>query len=848
MKPLLMPSEARDAGMVGRKAAALAALATRGFDIPPWCVLTDAAFAPDGSLTAPARDALTSAVRALVADGGLMAVRSSAVDEDGGAHSFAGQFVSLLEVTPDGLSAAVATVRRSGDAERAMAYRRHHGLPAGPPPAVIVQRMVPAEASGVAFGADPVGGGKDLAIVTAVRGTAQHLAEGTENADTWHVDGAGRIVSRRPAPGGGPPVMDEATVLAVAALTRRAGEACGGPQDIEWAWHAGRLWLLQSRPITALPSAPEPTLWDNSNIVESYGGITLPLTFSFARRAYAAVYRQFCRILSVPSARIAASEPVFQGMLGHIRGRVYYNLLNWYRLLALLPGYRLNRRFMEQMMGVREPLPDEIAERIAAENAAGGPAGRLVDAFHVARSMASLAAAHCFLPLTIRRFRRRLNEALRPPVPPLDARSPEALVAHLDELESRLLTRWDAPLLNDFFAMIFFGVLRGLMAKWAGDARGSLHNDLLCGEGGMISAAPAERLRRMAAIALCHPAMAAALRSRSLTAVADAMKSCPDFSAAWHDYLDAFGERCLGELKLENPTLHDHPQSLLDGVARLLDEVPSASTAHPAAVRATAEARVADALHGHPVRRALFHWVLRHARARVRDRENLRFERTRVFGRARRLFTALGRRLHEAGHLDGPRDVFLLEVDEIRGAVADAAAATGLRGLVARRRAMVAAWEAAPPPPERVMARGRPDDAAGWEARGQTTAEVPAGTERLHGTGCCPGVVRGRVRRITDPRGATLLPGEILVAERTDPGWILLFPAAAAILVERGSLLSHSAIVARELGIPAVVAAPGLMTWLADGDEVLCDGATGEIIRLHPAAAPHMPNPAPSLT
>jgi pyruvate,water dikinase len=93
-------------------------------------------------------------------------------------------------------------------------------------------------------------------------------------------------------------------------------------------------------------------------------------------------------------------------------------------------------------------------------------------------------------------------------------------------------------------------------------------------------------------------------------------------------------------------------------------------------------------------------------------------------------------------------------------------------------------------------------------------------------------MVRGRVRCVVDPVGAEVERGEILVAARTDPGWILLFPAAAAILVERGSLLSHAAIVARELGIPAVVGVPGLMGWLADGDEVWCDGSTGEVIRL----------------
>ncbi len=111
------------------------------------------------------------------------------------------------------------------------------------------------------------------------------------------------------------------------------------------------------------------------------------------------------------------------------------------------------------------------------------------------------------------------------------------------------------------------------------------------------------------------------------------------------------------------------------------------------------------------------------------------------------------------------------------------------------------------------------------------TPAAPAGGE-LRGLGCCPGVVRGRVRVVHDPAQAHDLAGRILVAERTDPGWTLLFPAVAGLLVQRGSLLSHSAIVAREMGIPCVVGVPGLLAALRDGDEVEMDGTTGTIRRL----------------
>ena len=120
-------------------------------------------------------------------------------------------------------------------------------------------------------------------------------------------------------------------------------------------------------------------IWDNSNIIESYNGVVSPLTFSFAREAYAGVYRQFCRMLRVPAPVIAAHDDLFGNMLGLVRGRVYYNLLNWYRLLALLPGFAANRRFMEQMMGVRETRSAEAfaLRGAAADGSATASAERL---------------------------------------------------------------------------------------------------------------------------------------------------------------------------------------------------------------------------------------------------------------------------------------------------------------------------------------------------------------------------------------------------------------------------------------------------------------------------------------
>jgi pyruvate,water dikinase len=883
MRYVIADREADKGAPLGGKARALAALRAAELPIPAWFVVRPEAFhdslapelrrdlesATDGEglrrtleVLRPS-DAvcaeLEQALKDLCPDGAPVAVRSSASDEDGAQHSFAGQLDSFLFVPAAEVPAKVAAVWRSGFSDRIVAYRREHGLPLTPrPPAVLVQRMVAADVAGVAFGADPVSGRRRLAVVSAVLGLGTALVSGEADADTFHVEEDGTITARtvadkriahRPAPGKGEgveavqvseeqarqPALRDEQVRAVAELVRRTGRHFGRPQDVEWAIEGGKLFLLQSRPITSLAGTADPdgvvNIWDNSNIAESYNGVTTPLTFSFARRAYEEVYRQFCRILRVPEAKVVASANVFRHMLGLIQGRVYYNLLNWYRLLTLLPGFQANRGFMEQMMGVKEALPEHLVRELTPPTWGS----RLKDRFRLLGSVFALVRSHFGMSRQIRSFYGRLRDALGEGKPDLERLRADELVAYYRDLEAQLLTRWDAPLVNDFLAMIFYGLLGRLTRTWCGDPEGTLQNDLLCGEGGMISAEPAARVREMAALAARDPALVAALCDGTPEAARAAVGRIPAFRDLYNAYLDRFGDRCLEELKLESPTLHDDPLTLLRSVGQLARRLAADSAPPPASreaeVRQRAEERVRSALRWRPLRHLLFAWVLRNARARVRDRENLRFERTRLFGRVRLILVELGRKFHALDLLDDPRDVFYLEVEECLGYVTGTSTTTDLRGLAALRKAEFDRYRRLPPPADRFETRGVVHQGNAFQGKAASPQQTPEG-DRLKGLGCCPGVVRGPARVITDPRNATLNNGDILVAERTDPGWIMLFPSAAGLLVERGSLLSHSAIVAREMGIPAVVSLTGVTRWLRDGDQVELDGSTGVVVRL----------------
>ncbi|MFM7549517.1 MAG: PEP/pyruvate-binding domain-containing protein, partial [Cyanobacteriota bacterium] len=297
----------------------------------------------------------------------LLAVRSSAGGEDGPLRSFAGQFATELEVPPAELEAAILRVWNSAFAARPLAYAwlvegRDDSI--GKPPAVLLQPMLPARVAGVAFAADPVSGQRGVTLIQAVEGLAVDLVAGRATGEAWRLDREGQILEHRPlAPG--PPLLRESTVRELARLVRAVSRALGAPQDVEWALEipaegGERLWLLQARPITALRHRPDPDgapgLWDNSNLVESYGGVTTPLTFSFARRAYTEVYARFCRFMGVDAATVLRHRAVFARMIGFHHGRLYYNLRSWYRVLSLLPGYDLNAGFLEQMLGVRERL------------------------------------------------------------------------------------------------------------------------------------------------------------------------------------------------------------------------------------------------------------------------------------------------------------------------------------------------------------------------------------------------------------------------------------------------------------------------------------------------------------
>ncbi|MEL6132050.1 MAG: PEP/pyruvate-binding domain-containing protein, partial [Bacteroidota bacterium] len=512
---------------IGGKAAQLQALTQLGYRVPPWTVISWEELLPfiheDGlaiSIPSVLVEQVLTRLELTPESTTWLAVRSSAHDEDGAAHSFAGLFESYLYVRPSDLGKYIQKVWQSAQSPRVAQYRQAKGLADQQQISVIVQLMVDPEVSGVAFGANPVSGDTQQQIISAVWGLGHGLVSGALTADTFTltnnqiqtqsaththafvldaVQGGMKKISL-PADQKHQVTLSNAQILEVGSVLTRLEKVLGSPQDVEFAYAKGQLYLLQTRPITSLPiqNQGQKIVWDNSNIIESYPGVTTPLTFSFIIKMYEAVYAQLALLLGIKEKEVEANRSTFAHMLGLINGRVYYNLRSWFKLLALLPGYALNAAFMEKMMGVKErfELAEEDKVQLTRAQAWRRLAGTLIK---MVRSLHRL-------PKERRKFQQFLQSIISEyQAIDFDKLSPEQLMKAYLRFEKVLVKEWKAPLVNDFFAMIYFGTLEKLIQNWQIGQNPNLHNDLHCGLQNIISTQPIIRLFEISRMIASNP-------------------------------------------------------------------------------------------------------------------------------------------------------------------------------------------------------------------------------------------------------------------------------------------------------------------------------------------------------
>lgn len=849
---------------IGGKARNLFQLKKNGFNVPDWLVVSNnylSSLFPDKDLKTYDTKAIIRLINELKLDGSLInkirsyfsinrvfckyfAVRSSALDEDNEQFSFAGQFESFLFVNIEDIADKIKAVWLSAFSERVNIYRVQHGISLNFGIAVIIQEMIDAEVAGVGFGINPVNSDQHEKVISSVFGLGEGLVSGKLNADTYKIKNNvfEKIIAQKKyymahSINGGTKIkemdlsMQEKSTLndnhlqQINDTLEKLGNLYGKPQDIEFAIKNNIIYLLQTRPITnsrlVESKKGEYILWDNSNIIESYPGVTTPLTFSYITEAYERVYKQLASLMGVNSKIIDENHLVFSNMLGLIQGRVYYNLLSWYKLIGMFPAYSLNAEFMENMMGVKErfQLPKEY--QISKSSA------YIQMIFILLKIFKNLIT----LPGQSKSFMENINSLLEK-YKSKDLAKMEAieLMKFYRDFDQTLVKKWKAPLVNDCFAMVFFGILQKLCIKYKINTNSNVYNDLLCGSNDVISTQPIHKCIEIATLINNDEKILKIFLENDEKEIWKIINNGNhvEIKSEIDIYIKKFGDRCIGELKLETVSYSQEPDLFIRLIKsyvmkKITTETISAGLEKK--LRSDAELLVMKELKGKPFKKFIFNYVLNMTRKLVSNRENMRYERTRVFGMVREIFVNIGKRFFDKGIIENNRDIFYLTKEEIFAFLAGTSVTTNLKTLIDLRKEEFNKYKNMKPTPERIPTYGMVYHSNDFYTKEKI--EVLEGD--LKGIGCCPGIIKAKVRMVNKPEEIDALNGDILVTTSTDPGWVTLFPTASAIIVERGSLLSHSAIVAREMGIPCIVSVTGLLSTLKTGYLIEMNGSTGII-------------------
>jgi len=808
--------ECRETALVGGKAARLGELLQTGMPVPPGFCLT-----PGAPL-----DGLAAACRELEQRCGVenlaVAVRSSAVDEDSAAASFAGQYETILNVAgAEAVAQAVERCRAAAASPRVLEYRRRQGLGPGAGIAVLVQQLIPADVSAVVFSSDPVNGARDEIVINACWGLGESLVGGTVTPDTYRVRRADPAVvssqvgeKRRMTvriPGGAREVeaplalrsqlvIDNIQAAEAARLALDLEARMGWPVDLECAWQAGRLWLLQCRPITGPRLRP----------AAEGSPIELPPDFPVTwEQPEDARQLWFSDRLHLPDPM----PPLEFELLAPL-----YDGVNYAARIFQLPIQFLTLRVNTYMYVALEPLPgrDENADPL---DAAMERMGELWNSELLPEVKQHLAAWEAF--------------------DLADAAMPE-LLRHLDDTMARLKRLGEIH-----FHIVFPAYLA--MLRFA-----DLYGDLF----GSESALDAYRLLQgfdnktlegnRTLWRLSRKPAASPLRSLDRLAPLDQLGLEAGFVGELRDWLAEYGHRghlftLLAPRWIEDPT--PVIQILKDYLARP-DYNPEVEMAALAQQRQRLVAETRQRLKGYPqpvVDR--FESYLRAAQQGIVLTEDHGFWIDfRGFYQVRRVMLEFGRRLAGAGVIDSRDDVWLLTLAELKE-TAEALGGSDRRQRIDQRRAELERFRPVQPPAEIGMRPPAPPPDTPlyrfmWKFFG-----APPGPQTdpdlLRGNAGSAGKVRGPARVIRSLLDAgRLKPGDVLVCQTTAAPWTPLFATAAAVVTDTGGILCHSAVVAREYGIPAVVGTGSATSLLRDGQLVEVDGAAGVVRILSSAQAP----------
>lgn len=764
----------------------------------------------------------------------LLAVRSSSPEEDLEGASFAGIYETVLGVTDCALEEAIKTCFASALDERVVAYKQARGFdPLDPKIAVVIQKQIASEVSGVAFSLNPVNNCYDECVINANFGLGATVVDGTITPDHFVVDKVTHSILEK-APGrkdvalylretGGTEsktrdtpsefCLSDAQILAVTTLTTKVEAEYSKPMDIEWAYEGGQLYLLQARPITTYYKLPpemitrpgeQKHLYHDANLTEQ----GLPEDMSPLGEE---IFINGSQVMMGADAGVLSFE---QGIMFGCAGRTYSNIGRMSKLMGkknVINTYRLVDDYGTKILESLD-LKAYIPKRL--------PKGLLFK----------------FIKTTlfvVKMIPRMLKASRKPD---------DYLQVYLEEqtqVQLRMKAGFETARTFDacyqlimvevgkFMAVSLPSLLaaeraRGRIKKMFKGEPASIQEHIHHIERSLPHNVTIEMGLLLYELAQFSDVQECATSEEFVRKLA-ANSLSPEFMEKWRRFIARYGFRCPKEADVATARYYEKPGEVFALLKTM--RIADAPERTPRALFEQAAQKRVESV------QFLEKYLAQKGRGKAKAfRKNYRVLETFAGLREtpkyvmiigvdliRRRALALGKQWVAAGRLDSTDQVFDLELTDINQAESDAS--VDIRAIAQANRAYFDQFNPHNDPPVLIDSRGKIP----------RLPPRPLTENELEGTPVSPGVVIGPVKVLNRPDEKLLQPGDILVTKATDPGWTPIFLNASGVLLESGGTLQHGASVARESGKPCIVGIEKVTKMLRDGQTVEMDGNTGII-------------------
>lgn len=703
------------------------------------------------------------------------AVRSSSNIEDGKNDSFAGQFDTYLNVKENELNNKIICCFKSLYNDNVLDYIFKKNIrPEDLKMNVIIQEMVQSEYSGIIFTANPQGILNESVIVVG-KGLGENIVSDKIMTTSYYYNLNDKLYYFE----GTKDYLKREQIENLINISQQITNILGKYLDIEFGIVNNVIYILQARAITTIDDK-KTLILDNSNIVESYPGISLPLTISFVNSIYSGVFYGVSRRILKNERELSKHISIFKNMVGEANGRIYYKISNWYTIIKFLPFSKKIIPIWQEMLGVKNKKYDDEKINLSLYVRIMTYINSFYELLRTPGNMKKLE--HKFIDIN-KEFYKEFNSSMN-----------ENDVMNLyNKIEKELLSCWDITLLNDTYTFICTGLLKNRLKKKYENYE-EIANKYISGITNIESMKP---IKEMIALAYNKDKY-----------------SNKEYDEKFNQYIEKYGDRNLEELKLESLTFRTNPELLNEKIQDYREDMDKLTEIY---INLNCSDEIHEIQEDFITKKLINRCMLG-----IKNREISRLNRSRIFGMVRTMFLRLGEIYEKQGLIENKRDIFYLNIEEIKNMIISKDKKID---IINKRKNDYKLYECLPAYTRIVFMDGEFNK----HHTNVNMNKFYSNKNELRGIPCSNGKVRGEALVITNINEVKDVKDKILITKMTDPGWVFLLATAKGIISEKGSLLSHTAIISRELKIPSIVGVSNLLNTIKNGDIVEMDGTTGII-------------------